>query len=494
MKFKFVILLGVLILTTSCANNKWGAFDSLQNVGKVSLPGAVLYDANSNTYRITGSGENIWGTEDAFAFLNKQVAGDVTMSVSVDFEGEGKHEHRKAGCMVRESMAAGSRYVDAVLHGDGLVSMQFRRETDGETFEVKAPVTHVKNLMLERHADVFTFSLLTADGGIEPVGSIVLPMSEQVYAGLAVTSHDSTVSETALLSNVTFENAGVFADSERVLESTLEVINMETRQRRIIRRVLEHFEAPNWSRDGKYFVYNKEGRLYKLPVTGGEPEEISTGFATTCNNDHGFSPDGSQIAISHNTKEQGSIIYLVPANGGEPKQITPVGPSYWHGWSPDGKTLAYCAQRNGEFDVYSVPVTGGKETRLTTAKGLDDGPDYSPDGKYIYFNSVRTGLMKIWRMRTNGSRQEQMTFGDEYGDWFAHPSPDGKDLVFVSFDKSVEGHPMNKPVVLRTMSANGGEPEIIAYLFGGQGTINVPSWSPDSKEVAFVSYRLVGKK
>ncbi|MBA7599250.1 hypothetical protein ES703_06280 [subsurface metagenome] len=171
--------------------------------------------------------------------------------------------------------------------------------------------------------------------------------------------------------------------------------------------------------------------------------------------------------------------------------MTDKAPSYWHGWSPDGKTLVYPARRNDEFDIYTIPVEGGEETRLTDAPGLDDGSDYTPDGEYIYFNSVRTGVMKIWRMRADGSNQEQMTFNEEYADWFPHPSPDGKWVVFLSYDKSVEGHPPDKDVVLRIMPLSGGEPRVLAELFGGQGTINVPSWAPDSRHFAFVSYRLV---
>jgi Tol biopolymer transport system component len=171
--------------------------------------------------------------------------------------------------------------------------------------------------------------------------------------------------------------------------------------------------------------------------------------------------------------------------------VTSEGPSYWHGWSPDGKLLAYCGKRGDNFDIYTIPTEGGKETRLTDAEGLDDGPDYTPDGQFIYFNSERTGLMKIWRMRSDGAHQEQVTTDTDYADWFPHPSPDGKMLVFLSFDKSVKGHPADKDVVLRIMPLAGGKPKILATLFGGQGTINVPSWSPDSKSLAFVSYRLV---
>ena len=214
---------------------------------------------------------------------------------------------------------------------------------------------------------------------------------------------------------------------------------------------------------------------------------IDTGFAHRCNNDHGLSPDGKWLAISDSTEKGPSFIYVLPAGGGTPRKITSTGPSYWHGWSPDGRSLAFCGERKGEFDVYTIGVEGGAETRLTTAPGLDDGPDYSPDGKYIYFNSVRTGHMQIWRMRPDGSDQEQVTF-DEANNWFAHPSPDGRWIVYLSFPSAVTGHPANKDVTLRLMPAAGGPSQDLAKLFGGQGTINVPSWSPDSKSIAFVSY------
>ena len=238
-------------------------------------------------------------------------------------------------------------------------------------------------------------------------------------------------------------------------------------------------------------VYSSGGRLYRIGLEGGTPEEIDTGFATRCNNDHGFSPVGSMIAISHSPEGGSSQIYVVPAAGGVPHLVTERAPSYWHGWSPDGETHVYCARRNDENDVYAIPAMGGEEVRLTDAPGLDDGPEYSPDGATVYFNSVRTGQMKIWRMYPDGANQEQVTPDDDYGDWFAHPSPDGRWIVFLSYDKSVEGHPANKDVVLRLMPTEGGESRVLATLFGGQGTINVPSWSPDSKSVAFVSYRLV---
>ncbi len=218
---------------------------------------------------------------------------------------------------------------------------------------------------------------------------------------------------------------------------------------------------------------------------------IDTGTATHCNNDHGISPDGQQLAISDSTQpDHQSSVYVVPIGGGAARRVTEKSPSYWHGWSPDGKTLAFTGQRNGDFDIYTIPVEGGTETRLTTAKGLDDGPEYSPDGQYIYFNSERSGHMQIWRMHPDGSGQEQVT-SEESNDWFPHISPDGKMMVFVAYQKDVTGHPPNKDVEVRMMSLADHTIKVLAKLFGGQGTMNVPSWSPDSSKVAFVSYELL---
>ena len=274
-----------------------------------------------------------------------------------------------------------------------------------------------------------------------------------------------------------------------LVESRLEVLTVATGEREIVHSARAHFEAPNWSRDGKWLLFNKDGRLHVLPLDKRTPRVLDTGFATRCNNDHGLSPEGRWLAISHSPADR-SLIYVLPATGGTPRLVTPKGPSYWHGWSPDGKTLAYCAERGGEYDVYTIPVEGGEEARLTTAPGLDDGPDYAPDGR-IWFNSLGTGVMKIWRMDPDATNQTQMTKNEEWADWFPHPSPDGKWVVFLSYDRSVEGHPPNKDVVLRRMPLEGGEPRVVARLFGGQGTINVPSWSPDSRRFAFVSYRRI---
>ena len=247
-------------------------------------------------------------------------------------------------------------------------------------------------------------------------------------------------------------------------------------------------EAPNWTPDGKSLIVNGGGRLYRADLAG-PPElvEIDTGFAVTCNNDHGLSPDGRSLAISDSTGNGQSCIYIVPVAGGAPRKVTVNTPSYWHGWSPDGKMLAYCAARDDIFDIYVCGVDGGIETRLTDGQGHSDGPDYTPDGRWIWFNSSRSGAMQLWRMRPDGGGLQQMTEDDRVN-WFPHPSPDGKSILYLAYEHGVEGHPRDRHVELRMMPAEGGNPQTLLAMLGGQGSINVPCWEPGSRRFAFVRY------
>lgn len=468
-----------------------GVFDNHTDVGAVQKPGSAEYDAAGKSYTIAGGGENMWATTDGFHFVWKRMSGDVSLAADIRILGTGGNAHRKGVLIIRQSLDADSAYADAALHGDGLTSLQYREVKGGPTREIQSNVKGPSRLRIEKEGDYVFMSIAREGEALRPSGgSFRLKLSEPFYVGLGVCAHDNAAIEKAVFSNVEIVN------KPKALESTLETIAISSKDRKVVYTAQEHFEAPNWSRDGKYFLLNRGGRMIKLPVTGGTPETLDTGFATRCNNDHGISPDGTQLVISDQSQEQRrSLIYVLPITGGTPRRVTKLAPSYWHGWSPDGKTLVYCADRNGNYDVYSIPVEGGEETRLTTAEGLDDGPEYSPDGKYIYFNSVRSGLMQIWRMNADGSEQIQVT-KDEYNNWFAHPSPDGKWLVIISYEKDVTGHPANKDVMLRLIPVTPtgyGEIQVLAKLFGGQGTINVPSWSPDSRQLAFVSYRLVTK-
>jgi TolB protein len=440
-------------------------FENHTDVGTVRRPGSVVYDASKQNYTVTGGGWDMWLAADAFQFVWKKVSGDVTLTADISFANLGGNPHKKAVLIFRQTLDNDSAYADVALHANGLTSLQYRDEKGGRTREIQSNISATKRLRIAKRGD-YVYMSLAADAGGEPQvagGWLRVPLQGTFYVGIGVCSHDKNVEETAVFSNVDLMNSPSAPTGKATLYSTLEVVPIETGDRRVIYIAPDHFEAPNWTRDGAAFVFNRNGRIERLPVAGGKPEVIDTGFAIRCNNDHGISPDGTQLAISDQSqKEHRSLVYI------------------------------------GDFDIYTIPAAGGsgaEETRLTTAKGLDDGPEYSPDGKYIYFNSERTGRMQIWRMLADGSQQEQVT-SDEFNNWFPHISPDGKWMVFLSYDKTVTGHPENKDVVLRLMPLTGdtlpnGKITLLAQLFGGQGTINVPSWSPDSKELAFVSYQLI---
>lgn len=288
--------------------------------------------------------------------------------------------------------------------------------------------------------------------------------------------------------------------AQQNIRSELLLLNIKNGKERILLDEDRHFEAPNWSRDGSYILINSNGKLEKIDIKTQKSSIIETQFANNCNNDHGFTFDGKWLILSHNdptvasSKGGNSRIFIVSHQGGTPRLITSQHPSYWHGVSPDGQWITYCALRNGEWDVYKQNIFEEEEIRLTDAEGLDDGPEYSYDGQWIFFNSHRTGRMHIYKMKTDGSHQTQLTF-DEYDNWFPHPSPDNQHIVYISYLEDQKGaHPFGKDVKLRLMNTITSEVrDITPVFFGGQGSLNVHSWSPDGKYIAYVRYSMIEK-
>jgi TolB protein len=486
----------ILIIFTSLTLEAQQMFEKYlgQDIGNPKEKGGFQFDEELQQFTISGAGYNMWFERDELYMVSQKVEGDFILSANMRFLGEGVDPHRKIGLIIRNSNEENSVYMDGAVHGDGLTSLQYREKSGSETLEKSTEIKTPEFVQIERKGDEFIFRISKENQPLVEVGKVKLKMGSSVLAGMFISSHNVDVVEKAIFWNVRFEKpAAENVDGYQTPSpSRLEILDVETGYREVIYETDMHIEAPNWSRDGKFLIYNLRGKLYKFDLKNSRISEINTSFATSNNNDHGISFDGKTLAISSHTEDNGkssSIIYTVPVNGGTPTRITPKGPSYWHGWSPDGEWLTYCAERNGNYDAYKIPAKGGEEIRLTSAEGLDDGPEYTPDGKYIYFNSTRTGMMQIWRMKPDGSEQEQVTF-DNFQNWFAHPSPDGNWLIMISYlpDVPASSHPYNKRVMLRLMLVGGGEIKIVAFLYGGQGTINVPSWSPDSKKVAFVSF------
>jgi Tol biopolymer transport system component len=271
------------------------------------------------------------------------------------------------------------------------------------------------------------------------------------------------------------------------MASEVAVFELDTRSVRTVLRTERLVEAPNWTPDGEALIVNGDGRLYRVDLSSPHMVEIDTGFATSCNNDHGISPDGRTLVISDSTESSSSRIYTLPFEGGTPALVTEKAPSYWHGWSPDGSTLAYVGKRGDTYQVYTCPVGGGEEFQVTHGFDHCDGPDYTPDGQWIWFNGEKHGEVDLWRVRPNGGDVQRMT-GDACVNWFPHPSPDGRHVLYLAYKPGVKGHPRGEDVELRLLPADGGRPETLVSLFGGQGTINVPCWAPGGKRFAFVRY------
>ncbi len=488
----FVAFAGRPPFATPASNDAVGEFEGHTDIGAVKRPGSAAYDPRSERFDLEGSGANMWFGADEGHFLWKRLRGDFILDARAAFVGAGVEAHRKLGWMVRSTLEGDAAHASAVVHGDGLTSLQYRRAPGTDTEEIPLRISGPDVIRLERRGGAYIMSAARHGDPFVSARVTELALGDEVFVGLFICSHNADVSEKALFHNVRIivpAPAG-FVPYQDYIGSRLEVLDVDTGARTVVLTTPGSIQAPNWTADGKALIYNGDGRLYRFDLETRTSSVLDTGFARANNNDHVLSFDGKRLGISSHSAQDGgeSVVYILPAEGGTPVRVTAKAPSYLHGWSPDGKTLVYTGGREDNFDVYGIPVAGGRETRLTDAEGLDDGPEYSPDGTFIYFNSNRTGRMQIWRMRPDGSGQERVLASD-LQDWFPHVSPDGRRIVFLSFPEEVasDDHPFYEPVTIRMMPAAGGEPRVVAYLYGGQGTINVPSWSPDGRKIAFVS-------
>jgi hypothetical protein len=476
-----------------------GQFESHADVGGPKIAGSATYNAATQEYAMSAAGTNMWAQRDEFHLAWRRLTGDFILQARVELLGTGVDPHRKLGLIVRSSLDADATYVDAAVHGDGLTSLQFRRTKGAVTEQVESAVKGADVVQLERKGDTYTMSVARFGEPFTVSEVKDLPLGASVYAGLFLCAHNPDVVERAVFRNVRVIRPAKadFVPYRDYIGSHLEVLDVASGVRQIVHSSgADPFEAPNWTTDGNALVFNTSGRgegrgrLFRFDLATRQPTLIDTAFANRNNNDHVLSFDGSMLAISDQSAPGGqSTVYTVPVTGGTPKRITPQTPSYLHGWSPDAKTLVYTGGRDNEYDIYTSPSDGsGPEVKLTEFKGLDDGPEYSPDGKSIYFNSTRSGRMQIWRMSADGSNEQPVT-DDEFNNWFPHFSPDGRWIAFISYGQEVQpaDHPYYKRVLLRLMPAEGGPARVIAYVYGGQGTFNVPSWSPDGKSLAFVS-------
>jgi TolB protein len=505
-RFRTVVMTVMLALAgfTAGGQGQIGQFQDSGDVGSPALAGTTAYNPVTQRYALSAGGTNMWANRDEFQFAWRKLSGDFILQAQIAFVGAGVDPHRKAGLIIRSTLEADSPYADAVIHGDGLTSLQFRKTKGAATEQIESSVKGADVVQIERHGSTYAMSVAKFGQPFTTSQVADLELGDDVFVGLALCSHNPAVVERAIFSNVRIirpaaENFRPYRD---YIGSVLEVLDVATGHRQTLWTSQQPFEAPNWTRDGALIVNSSgadagwRGRLHRFDLATRQSTVIDTGERIRNNNDHVLSPDGKTLAISDQSLPGvGSTIYTLPVTGGMPKRITTLAPSYMHSWSPDARWLVYTGGRTPgqgqpqNLDIYVIASDGsGQEKRLTTAPGVDDGPEYTRDGQYIYFNSSRSGLMQIWRMAPDGSNQEQVT-SDSFNNWFPHVSPDGQSIMMISFPKEIDpaDHPYYKRVYLRVMPIGGGTPRVVAYVYGGQGTINVPSWSPDGRMVAFVS-------
>jgi TolB protein len=494
------VVLIALAFTSTCAGaQSLGVLEGHADIGKVLHPGNTVYDPANGTYTVTGGGSNLWFTADEMQFAWKRMYGDVALTAEIDFVGDKGNNHRKAVLMVRQSLDPGSPYVDVARHGDGLTSLQYRDTAGADTHEIETYGKGPHRVRIEKRGDYAYVSIPDANGNLAPSGAAIrVGINGDFYVGIGVCSHDQNVTETSIFSNLKIESLPQ-TTGQPILHSTLESVIVASTDRRVRYTAPIHFEDPNWTPDGNALIFNQEGTLQRLeldngihPIDSTVPRStastlIPTTPETKINGDHGVSPDGSLIALGNQDPDGQARIYIVPTTGGTPRRVTSTGPAYFHGWSPDGKTISFTSQHGDNFDAYTIPVAGGSGTLLASKS---DVAEYSSDGQWIYFQSDRTGHMQIWRMHPDGSAQEQLLVSAT-SDWFPHISPDGKMIAFLAYKPGTQGHPANQDVEINVLSLADRKVRTLAKLLGGRGTMNVPSWSPDSRMLAFTSYELL---
>ena len=495
--FKYILPVTILLLGSGItgAQTKIGLFDNHLDIGAVKNEGFAQYQENDQTYTIGGSGKNMWFDNDEFHYLWTTMQGDFIVRAEVEFLGDGVDPHRKAGWIIKNDLNTETPHVNASVHGDGLTALQYRTTIKGDTEENVSKDSMPDVIQLERRGNEFIMSTAKFGEPFLEVKTTNVSIKNQVYIGLYVCAHNADILEVARFRNVRIIRPAApdFQPYRDYIGSRLEVLDVATGNRKILHATPNAIQAPNWTPNGDNLIYNAEGRLYQYQIKEEKISPLNTGFAIKNNNDHVLTFDGRFIGISHhdeNDNNQSTLYYLPSEGDSTPIRVTPknVGDSYLHGWSPDNKKMLFTGYRNGQYDIYTADIKTGSEKQLTDQKSLDDGAEFSPDGNHIFFNSVRSGKMKLWRMDADGSNKIQLT-DDEYNDWFPHVSPDQKWIAFISFPKDIDAsdHPFYKHCLIRVMPYKGGKPKIIGYIYGGQGSMNVPGWSPDSKFISFIS-------
>jgi len=498
-----------------------GIFDGQSDIGSALVPGSSSYNTATRQYTLTSAGYNIWYTRDEFRYLWKKMSGDVSLAADVSFPDPKGYSDRKAVLVIRQSLDDDSKEAMIGQHGGGLIHLAQRPERHAMMIDAQfrfggtlAKIT-AKRIGIEKRGDsIAIFISLTGEPMHQLGPPITLHFDGPFYVGIGFTSHLPVTPDTAVLSNVVLENTAGRLEMAQVMTASSARTQQQLRSHLFIYDLRDGsthqvysadgiWEAPNWSPDGSYLISNSNNGLYKFmlkPDGTAEPQKLAIPAEYRINNDKAISPDGKRLAFSATLPPgRSSQVFLADADGSNARLMVSPTPSYFHGWSPDGKILAFVAQRNnsGQYDVYRIPAAGGAEEQLNSNVHHDDGPDYSPDGRWLYINSDRSGKEAIWRFPASGAgpndAKAEMVVSDAMEDWFPHISPDGKKMVYIGYPTGTATHdPRNAAVQIKLVTIANGKvaatSKTLVEATGGQGTLNVNSWAPDSMRFAYISY------
>lgn len=466
------------------AGQRIGIFEGRSDIGEVAIPGVAHFDAAASTYTVTAAGENMWTNRDGFYLLWKKVSGDVELTADIAFPRERGRAHRKAVLIIKQDLKADGIYADVAIHGSGLSALQYRRAQGVNTQDIELNIDFPKTARIVKRGDAISMYLSMHGEPLHQAGATVkLHLDGRFYVGIGLCSHDKDRTESAVFSHVELKKPAAAAGRSQVF-SSVQTIQTEDKFRRamMVRTVKGRIGSVNWSADGQTLYFNQDGRIEKMPVLGARPEHVVIAPRLWCDDNHGLSPDNSQLAVScASAAGRAASLYAVPLAGGPARQLTHGGAAEFHGWSADGATIAFTRVRDGHADIYVVPAQGGEEKRLTST-GANDGPEFGPDGR-IYFTSDRSGTAQVWRMNADGTQAGQLTH-DTGSDRFPHVAPNGRQLVYLNS----AGPTKLGDATLRIMNLEDDQTRVLVDVYGGDGTLNAPSWSPDNHHFAFTAY------
>src|SRR5258706_5014141 len=412
MKFPLLVLILLSGSFAMAQSNPIGIFSNHADIGNPKIKGAAIYNSTDQSYNLKGGGYNIWFNRDEFHYAYNKIKGDFILTANVKLVGDSKEGHRKIGWMIRASEQEDAAHMSAVLHGDGLTVLQWRRLRGAymrdPQDEIFSPKKNTQVIQLERNGKIFIMRVANPGEPLQEIGRTdMIDMPDEVLAGLFLCSHNPDAQEEGMAWNVRIERTVPDTHNgyrDGILGSKLELLNVLDGKRIIIHQDSARFEAPNWMPDGKRLLFNQGGSIYTIPVEGGTPELLNTGNAKRNNNDHVISFDGKMLGISSHREGMpggGSTVYVLPLTGGEPKMVTDSTPSYLHTWSPNGKEVVYTAQRiskTAAYNIYKKPINGGPEVQLTfNYKGMAGGPEFLPDGKRICYKPNKKGTIQLCR-------------------------------------------------------------------------------------------------